>query len=534
MQLDGTGTVNVDSRDIIAYHLPFTGEGLSLKPAQKAGFRLIGGHRKKDNSTYSVSLVPLNTLPKMRNQQFDRNDPTVARGAAEYRLGVDNGPCVFTNQQLTKIDEIINELVLDYSSFIAGREILDIMTPDDCHDWIDSRPYTTLRKAQLHSKVDELKANIDFGVDPHLKNESYPKLTRPRFICARRDDAKVLFGPIFDSLNEWFFHLPFTTKHVPVADRPSYIEDRLYRNNATYFVTDHTAFECASTRIMQEKIEMKLYKACTSPFVHPILEELLKDQTMIFRGTGMTMKVPCMRFSGEMNTSLGNSIVNYVSIKLAAATMNVAVDCVIEGDDALIVGPVDMDLTRYQRVMHDMGFVVKVDAVESLGAAGYCSSRWTADMMPMPDVRSFLPDLFWTDPTSLRNMSRADLLSAKILSYAHECPYMPVMYKVYSNYVQQLSRARLNAYEVEVFSREFEVYPEFDHYVILGNVQIRAPTNAERMRYNELYHVDVVTQLALENLYDFDPALALEELFAAAGGNIDFVRSQFDAQVVHV
>ncbi len=119
-----------------------------------------------------------------------------------------------------------------------------------------------------------------------------------------------------------------------------------------------------------------------------------------------------------------------------------------------------------------------------------------------------------------------------MLSYAHECPYMPVMYKVYQKYVKGLSKAKLNAYEVEMMSREFEVYSEDDHYVILGNVQIRAPTPAERDRFNELYHIDPTTQQALENLYDIDPALALEEFFAIAGGNTKFVEGQFDAQVV--
>jgi hypothetical protein len=515
-----------------AKHLPFTGEGLAAKPASRPGFSIQGGSRKKESVTYSESLVTAEMLPKLRNQQFDRNDPSVANGAAEYRLGVSNGVSEFTGAQQLKIDNVINELVTDFSRYIAGKPVYDIMNPDDCHRWIESRPYTQLRKGQMHDKVHELLNGVDFGVDPHIKNESYAKTTRPRFICARRDDAKVLFGPIFDALNDWFFHLPFTTKHVPVVDRPTYIENRLNRGPATYFVTDHSAFECAATEEVQRMIEMKLYKACTPAYVHPILEELLKNQTMIFRGTGMTMKVPCMRFSGEMNTSLGNSILNYVSIMVAADTMNVKVDCVVEGDDALIVGPSGMDLEEYQMVMRRMGFNVKLDQVESLGSAGYCSSRWTSDLLPMPDARSFLPDLFWTDPTSLKTMSREELLSAKVMSYAYECPYMPVMYKVYQKYLMSYGKSRLNQYEVSEMSRMFAVKSEKDYYVISGKIIVREPTIEERDRFNELYHLDVPTQLALESCIDTDQASCLEEFFALLGGNVDFARDQYVRQVV--
>lgn len=234
-----------------------------------------------------------------------------------------------------------------------------------------------------------------------------------------------------------------------------------------------------------------------------------------------------------MNTSLGNSIVNYISIMVAAHTMDVKVDCVVEGDDALIAGPENMDLTRYQMVMRNMGFNVKVDQVESLGAAGYCSSKWTQDMKPMPDARSFLPDLFWTDPTSLRTMRRDELVSAKMLSYAFECPYMPVMYKVYKQYISRLSKAKLDQYEIKELGKHFLLIPQNDHYVIYNDLKIREPTMEERQRYDTLYHLDVTTQLALEEMYDIEPANALELYFALIDGNITFTQEQYLKQVVH-
>lgn len=527
-------TIKVNENYLTSHDQEFKPAEFRAPPNPKRGFKAKMGTRKKTRPTGLESLLPSKYVPKILNQSFDRNSPMTAWAAARYRLAADNGKPDYSPDIVKLIDTEIDALVTKYNHDTRETRILSPLNPDDVHSWIDSRPYTQVRKAQLHKSAGPgWNRNSDFEVDPHIKEEAYPKPSRPRFICARRDEAKTLLGPIFDGPNHWVFHQPFATKHIRASERPKYIDNLLEQPESRYFVTDHNQFEAAFTPEVQRQIEHKFYRGVIPLQYHALLDELLKDRDMVHYGTNTRMHIPAMRFSGDMNTSLGNTIANYVSLQVAAKLQHESITCVVEGDDSLFRASKSFDVARFQSTMVKMGFSVKIDEVDSPSKAGYCSSKWTASQKPVPDPTKFIPNMLWSSPSSIKTYGRTNILASKLASYATECPNMPIVWKMYRESTRTNFTATLNQYELEYY-KNFAVVIERHHdyeVTVFANLW-QEPTLELRTEFCELYGLSIAEQLGLELMYDNYPGETLCKLYELLGGDVDFTSNVYHKSVV--
>lgn len=502
---------------LVAWHIDFNAANYKAPPPLRPNTRINHPLKRPalKNGTCSVSLV--DNPPPFRNQEFNRNAPVNVTAAMRYRLAAYNGPLALDDELRQCIDDVIDSLVklfpFDDYLFIDPHDM------QATHDWIDSRPYLMLRKQQLHEQVEK-----DFGqrrrnVEPHIKQESYPKPSRPRFIVARVDGGKVLYGPLFQNLNDWFFHLPFTTKHIPSENRPRYISNYLYGDK--YFVTDHTAFEAAAVKEVQDLFEMKVYKAIVPPAYHHYLDQLTEPVYMMERNTRISISCDAIRWSGEMNTSLGNSIMNYASIMATAKYLKYNVSAVVEGDDALIGVPANATKEEYSRVMSMMGFNIKIDEYQFAGDAGYCSMYWDRDMNVAVKLTDRLPDICWTNPQSLLVCTREELLMAKLASLSVECPYLPGLWKMF---VGGVVRSPLNLYEVEMLTAT-AADKCYEYHGRPG----REPTLQERANYQMCTHFDIGDQFIIERISE-DISSAITHMYRACG-DTTFASEQYTMQV---
>lgn len=222
-----------------------------------------------------------------------------------------------------------------------------------------------------------------------------------------------------------------------------------------------------------------------------------------------------IRCSGEMNTSLGNTLLNYISIMVAAELQGQSCECVVEGDDALISIPDTADHEQYTRDMRSLGFNVKLDVVPCPGKAGYCSMKWDANGTVIPDPSSFVADFFWTRESSLSTITREDLLAAKCLSYMAMCPDMPVMWKIYEKYAKKSFKAQLNQYEIEEYANFSTITVGETEYQIDHEVGPFEPLEETRHLFADLYQMPVYAQLIVERLIDANMLQeALEDFYA--------------------
>lgn len=473
---------------VIAYHLNFNAADYKEPPPFRPRTRINHPlHPPAPKAcTRSISLV--DNPPPFRNQEFNRNASVNVTAAMRYRLAAYNGPLALDERLVECIHHVIDDLIKLFP--FEDYTFIDPYDTAAVHTWIDSRPYLQSRKQQLHQQVDTDFPQRKKNLDPHIKQESYPKPSRPRFIVARVDGGKIVYGPLFQNMNDWFFHLPFTTKHIPTQDRPAYISNYLHGDK--YFVTDHTAFEAAAVKEVQDLFEMRVYKAILPEQFHACLDELTAPVHMTERNTKIGLSCDAIRWSGEMNTSLGNSIMNYASIMAAAEYLGYQVTAVVEGDDALIGVPAEASKVEYARVMAMMGFNIKIDEYIFAGDAGYCSMYWDHDLNVAVKLTDRLPDVCWTNPQSLLVCTREELLMAKLAALSVECPYLPGMWMLFND---TAVNSPLNQYEVEMLGATVG-----DKCYSYHGRQGREPTLQERVNYQMCTHFDVGDQFLVESL----------------------------------
>jgi hypothetical protein len=283
-------------------------------------------------------------------------------------------------------------------------------------------------------------------VKAFLKRESYLDITKkPRGIYSRGDLYKVLFGPVCSAMEETVYALgqdgsvPFRfIKHVPVADRPDYIQD-LWDNSGSVsqsVETDHTAFEAHMTPDVMRTVEFEAYKYLLrdTDYFEELIGGVLDGKNKIHYKL-VDMICEGRRMSGEMNTSLGNGLENLLGYLYGCWRNKKVVLCgVVEGDDGLFGMAGKEPLTK---TFEPIGFEIKSDTFDNWWDASFCGMNMVVGGIGYSSVvvRDPLKILMKTGWTHSRFMfSKAgklmQLLRAKAYSLAYEsggCPIAAAM-----------------------------------------------------------------------------------------------------------
>lgn len=199
-------------------------------------------------------------------------------------------------------------------------------------EWIEETHYSKKRKQQLRDlrMKGSPKDVFDAKIKCFVKDEFYPELKAPRMISSREDKAKVWLGPIFSSIEDVLYVLPPFVKRLTAQERIQKINDMF--GDRPVYVTDYSSFETHFHRKMMECVEMVIYKHLLKKF--PSELELVK---VILGRNHLVSKyfsgeLEAVRMSGEMNTSVGNGISNYMFMLFAASKLGVEVkNMVVEG-----------------------------------------------------------------------------------------------------------------------------------------------------------------------------------------------------------
>lgn len=142
-----------------------------------------------------------------------------------------------------------------------------------------------------------------------------------------------------------------------------------------FFCLDHSAWD-AHVSVRHLQAEHSLYKKI---FPDPLLARLLKAQ---LRNRGSTAKgtrfyTPGTRMSGDMNTGLGNSLLNAAILRLWLKDSGVRGSVYVDGDDSVVV--VDAaDCSRLKPVkewMATMGMETKLEIAWDLESCEFCQCR---------------------------------------------------------------------------------------------------------------------------------------------------------------
>jgi len=404
--------------------------------------------------------------------------------------------------------------------FVRGwvRKHLVPLAPDadlSLETWLSQTNYPEWRKQQLRVKWEKVGSMYHllyshFACKSFIKDEMYEEFKHARGINSRTDEFKCAVGPIFKAIEHEVFKNPHFIKHVPVADRPRYIRDRIQRIGALYFATDYTSFESLFVPSLMNAVEFELYDYMTSQI--PDHDQFMKLCRDVIGGVqqchfnGFTARVPGCRMSGEMCTSLGNGFSNLMFALFLCEELGIKnVDGVVEGDDGLFVAdsfPTSVDFAS-------LGLVIKIETHTNLSDASFCGLLFDPEELAnVTDPISAVAGFGWTYGCYKQCSSKKNLmlLRCKALSLAHQYPGCPII-QALAQYGLRVTRKvcfwlrgwvqKSGPRGMSLWDREQLLLAIRDESKLL----FPAPGMRTRLLMERLFGVSVEEQVALESYF---------------------------------
>jgi len=390
--------------------------------------------------------------------------------------------------------------------------------------WLDLTNYNDQRKEQLRESyksllVTPLNKN-DYVNIVHGKGESYvttsddqivTEFKAARGIYSRLDRYKVWLGHKSKSIEIVAYKmLRGIIKHIPDADRPRYIYDLLYRDGASYFGTDFSAYESSISPAVMECIELEVYaymlkNVIGAQQIMSILHESMASaQKCKMKGSSFT----CFgRMSGEMTTALGNTLINLIFNEFMCRELNhwEQFEALVEGDDGLIRidGPVPT-VEQYR----EWGFDIKIEMHRELNESQFCQVVYNPiDYNPIIDPAKAVLKCMWTDSQckGTKNLRMLKgLLKAKVASLRARAPRVPILWRFGS----QLEKS-LGDYNMIFELKQGQRY-DYGH-VYNFSLQWAEPTMIDRDLVERVYHISIQDQLMCEDYFShWDPDFIIE------------------------
>lgn len=403
-----------------------------------------------------------------------------------------------------------------FKSFVLRwcRENLDPLVYDtdlSLDHWLDATNYSEDRKKELKEKFSKVGSIFEnkkyFDCKSFMKDETYPSYKHVRAINSRSDEFKCWVGPTFKAIEKFLFKLEWFVKNVPVADRPAYITNRLYRVGSKYVATDYTAFESLFTSELMKSCEFVLYDYMTQNL--PNHAEFMDLMYFVLAGEfkcqfkHFNVKVQATRMSGEMCTSLGNGFTNLMLMLFLCEENGVTdVTGVVEGDDGLfnIDGPVP---TSAQ--FAECGFVIKMEEHLNLSEASFCGCVFDVDdLVNVTNPLEKLLDFGWCKEvySGASVNKKMMLLRAKALSTAHQYAGCPVL-QSFAQYILYCTRS-YNISQNMLDNKGLFGYWEktkFD-YLKYTKIPTRSVPYRTRLLVEKLYKIPVDVQISIEKYFD--------------------------------
>lgn len=300
----------------------------------------------------------------------DIYDEEIAKGGVQHRMLNDMPP--EDPNTINDFEQFVKTKLKDFPRFNYADDF-------DLAAYLKVTNQPGSRKEQITKAWNDTVGMGPTHCKSFLKAEVYPTIKHARTINARVDYCKAMFGPYFHKLDCFLKESKHFIKGKPVRGRSKYIKERL-GGFKYYYSTDFTSFESGFNVRFMKACELQIYRECFGGvFDVDLMSEILlgkyKDSDeMRFRT--FTAKIKGRRRSGDMCTSLGNTLSNFLIWSFIFRNFKEEEwDGLFEGDDGLLATNVEIienDLVR-------LGFKVKLVKHENIGEASFCGQVFTEE-----------------------------------------------------------------------------------------------------------------------------------------------------------
>jgi len=276
------------------------------------------------------------------------------------------------------------------------------------------------------------------------KQEFMHKLRKSkRTINPRPDAFKVLIGPLVHFYEKFVYKVqhngfPLGIKCVPVSERPALLLklEELVGPSSVVFATDHTAWEAHVSPEIMNAVELQIFSflAKHNAKARVIVEYMRKVTSRRNFGENghFVTEVKGARQSGDMHTSLGNSVTNFLVMAYACHLAHCHFTGMVEGDDGIfVVEPSPSGQVPGVSDFADLGFDVKLETPPTVHEAQFCGNVFDpSDCRNLCDPIWFLSKSAWLlgnyQHLSLR--TKLELLKARAMSALAEYAGCPIVH----------------------------------------------------------------------------------------------------------
>nr|QTJ63687.1 RNA-dependent RNA polymerase [Odonatan tombus-related virus] len=195
----------------------------------------------------------------------------------------------------------------------------------------------------------------------------------PRLIQARHPSFNIKYGAYIKPIEKHLKTNPQFSKgnYRKMAEKIVEMKNKY----SCYTELDHTSFDAHITT-EHLRLTHTFYSACHGP--NSELRQLSKQTIKNVAKTRdkITYRVRGTRMSGDVDTSLGNSLINYAIIKQGLEHLKLEGDVIVNGDDSIIFTHKPIDTEKFIRIMRFYNMESKCKpTVTEIHKVDFCQHR---------------------------------------------------------------------------------------------------------------------------------------------------------------
>lgn len=334
-------------------------------------------------------------------------------------------------------------------------------------------------------------------IKAHFKEEFYPTYKHIRGIFARHDTVKMLFGPVVHAMEQFVFKLPYFAKKIQGSKKAEKILSEFDLICQLIFGTDFESWESSVNEHIIRVVEIQAYKFLLKNI--PEGKEFISDYSQIMcyneiQSRDLKLSIKARRMSGEMTTSLGNGLINYMLLKYCLHLNNATGKVLIEGDDGLTVTNKDLDTSCFK----ELGFVCKLQKFTDVRESSFCGMIFSKPGHVIRDAFKALSKFGWCT-RKYNNASfktRMGLMRAKALSMVYENPHCPIL-RPFADRVCDLTRNYKAIFDTGNDTYHKNIFDKIKSFNDLPKADI---CKESRELYEHLFGIDINTQYFIESI----------------------------------
>lgn len=307
-------------------------------------------------------------------------------------------------------------------------------------------------------------------------------LKAPRAIQYRSPEFNLLIASYLKPIEEHIYNLPGRpiVKGLTNVERGQRIFDAwCAKKNPIAIMLDHSKFDSTVTKEHLALLHRLYLKFNRSKLFKKLLKKQIKN-TGYSRG-GIKYKVIGTRMSGDFDTALGNSLLNYFTLY---SLFGEEAEYVIDGDDSVLI----MERSAWVKYKHRLdhfrkfGFTTKFETTTELEGVEFCQLRMLATgLLVKEPVRAL--SHFSVSLKKYQGRARVAYIASKAEGLWHLSQRTPILYPVFEE-LTRLTKRRLYDDDIRMQLKQ----------PLLG-----PPTEADRDAYALAFGIPVAEQIYIEN-----------------------------------